>query len=456
MTPHLASTIEEAFAERPVLGQQISQAIEKDPHLATLFLGISVYVNELQHGAHEEPATKKRRLNGNGSADNGHTQRLPDRSTGGGLESMSALWPSTPMTETSFSVPQRKKLLLQISTKLSEGVRALTPVSQQMEFGIPWRDIEHVVCLPVPEKAQATYNFCVFPKYGDGAPSLPEGRPLHEAMVWTVPDVKAKDVGDEKPNYRKSMTEAVEATGMRVLEPDALEFASEVQQAYRKGEKAYHVKAFRGSKDGFLFFLPTGIAWAFKKPLHFFSHPLISSISYTSVLQRTFNLNIAVQFTADPASRQDFEFSMIDQADFVGIDAYVKRHQLQDASMAEERRAKRLNINGVKGQKAENENDDGETELERAAREAGVGEGDEGPPVAGLGIKGPDEEDDEEDDENFDPGSEGESEGSGTEDEDEEENEDGDGQAEEGDEGEGKGADEEPDDEDDENDEDMK
>ena len=109
---------------------------------------------------------------------------------------------------------------------------------------------EHVVCLPVPEKAQATYNFCVFPKYGDGAPSLPEGRPLHEAMVWTVPDVKAKDVGDEKPNYRKSMTEAVEATGMRVLEPDALEFASEVQQAYRKGEKAYHVKAFRGSKDG--------------------------------------------------------------------------------------------------------------------------------------------------------------------------------------------------------------
>ena len=90
---------------------------------------------------------------------------------------------------------------------------------------------------------------------------------------------------------------------------------------------------------------------------------------------------------------------MIDQADFTGIDDYIKRHRLQDASMAEERRAKKLNINRTKDEVAGEEK--GAGELEKAQRQA----------------EQLDEEDDEEDDENFDPGSEGESEGSGTSDE---------------------------------------
>lgn len=90
---------------------------------------------------------------------------------------------------------------------------------------------------------------------------------------------------------------------------------------------------------------------------------------------------------------------MLDQADFAGIDSYVKHHELQDSSMAEQRRAKRLNINGVQGlngKDAEIGSDNAEGELEKARREL------------------EDAEDEEEEDENFDPGSEGESEGSGS------------------------------------------
>jgi hypothetical protein len=42
----------------------------------------------------------------------------------------------------------------------------------------------------------------------------------------------------------------------------------------------------------------------------------------------------------------DIEFSMIDQEDYTGIDAYIKARKLNDASMAESRRAKNFNING--------------------------------------------------------------------------------------------------------------
>ncbi len=153
---------------------------------------------------------------------------------------------------------------------------------------------------------------------------------------------------------------------------------------------------------GFLFFLSAGILYGFKKPLEFFPFHAITSISYTSVLQRTFNLNITTTTTNNDANDEEtkeIEFSMIDQADFAGIDAYVRRHDLQDASMAEQRRAKRLNVNGVKGKDNDDENGDGdgEGELQKAARE----------------VEEMDDEDEEED-ENFDPGSEGESEGSGS------------------------------------------
>ena len=81
---------------------------------------------------------------------------------------------------------------------------------------------------------------------------------------------------------------------------------------------------------------------------------------------------------------------MIDQADFAGIDAYVKRHGLQDASLAETRRAKKYNVNGVKREDgAEDAEEEGESELTKAQRDAEMKA---------------DEEEHDEEDEMFDPG----------------------------------------------------
>jgi Histone chaperone Rttp106-like len=128
---------------------------------------------------------------------------------------------------------------------------------------------------------------------------------------------------------------------------------------------------------------------------------VISAVSYTSVLQRTFNLNIAVQFP-DQDDSKEHEFSMIDQADFAGIDAYIKRHELQDASLAESRKAKRLNLNGTK----------------KAGEDGGANPGAEQSELQKAQQDIEDAEDEEEED--YDPGSEGQSDGSGESSEDEE------------------------------------
>lgn len=131
----------------------------------------------------------------------------------------------------------------------------------------------------------------------------------------------------------------------------------------------------------------------------FFSFDTIESVSYTSVLQRTFNLNILARPSGGTdEDTQELEFSMIDQADFDGIDTYIKRHGLQDASLAEARRAKKYNVNGG------NKTEDGvagaegtveeESELQKAQQEL--------------------EDLEDEDEEDYDPGSDDGSDGSGS------------------------------------------
>ena len=159
------------------------------------------------------------------------------------------------------------------------------------------------------------------------------------------------------------------------------------------------------SSAGYLFFLSDGVLFGFKKPLQFFRLDDIRSVSYTSVLQRTFNLNIAYSTQQPIPAENEVEFSMIDQTQFAGIDAYVKRHGLQDASMAEARKAKRHTINMRRaGEPVLAENGEEPGELQKAEQQI------------------QDEEDEEDElEEDYDPGSEGESEGSGTSSEEEDE-----------------------------------
>lgn len=360
--------------------------IGKAPELEGLFCDITHYISDLQASTQAsatnsgEQPSKKRKL-----------EHLPLESGWDGETYIT-------VKDVSFSIPQRKKLTLEFGQSPKSGIRVVSAAGE-IESAVQWSSIHDIVCLPVPEKAQAQYNFCVFSAADDGAAA--------EQMLWTVPDGAPKDgifVGSNtfeiSHTYRTRLmmliNKGLQHFHKRMLEPDRKEFASQIVQAHRRREAAFHVKAFRGSKDGFLFLLSTGILWGFKKPLEFFAFDSIDSVSYTSVLQRTFNLNIGVRISQD-ANVHEYEFSMIDQAHFAGIDNYIKRHELQDASMAEQRRAKKLNVNGVKGEKAtEGDGEQEEGELEKARREA-----------EDL------EDDEEEEDENFDPGSEGESEGSG-------------------------------------------
>lgn len=294
--------------------------------------------------------------------------------------------------------------------------------------------IEYAFYLPVPEKSQIQHNYILFPR---NAFSLSKsGAPTEDPLLFTVSAGAPKPGSIGGPNagaasavsdsyttlFNWALNKCLQAAGnnVQIVAADPAKFHSKVRQPHRPKEAAVHVKAFRGSKDGYLFFLETGILWGFKKPLLFIPLDKIAAISYTSVLQRTFNMVVEV-FTGENGNdetTEEIEFSMLDQEDYGGINQdYVMRHRLQDRSMADQRKAKRELAENAKGKKeAEGEEEDangqagedGMTELERAQMEAEQ--------------QLQDEED--EDEEDYDPGSEGESEGSGTSSEEDDDDED--------------------------------
>ncbi|KZF25771.1 Rtt106-domain-containing protein [Xylona heveae TC161] len=433
----------QAFGSRSDILNDIVEIIRSQPQQADLFDRIAAFTIELQGKIPSSNGAVHQQLDTQGPSStlNSKKRKAEEELDKNALSSASAngdVWKNTSLAfsskDISFSVPLRKKMTLEVSGDVNVGIRAINQASGEQELSIAWKSIETIICLPVPEKAQRQHNFCVFPTLDAQRTASPA-----EPIVWTVTDAPIpKNATPEEASQHQSSDKAVTSAlnqvlsklGKKVIYTDENEFASALVQPHRKHEKAYHVKAFRGNKDGYLFFLSTGIVWGFKKPLVFFPLDCILSVSYTSVLQRTFNLVISASTpitspsTQTPSSTQtdeaeEIEFSMLDQADFPGIDEYIRRHQLHDASMAEQRRAKRLNINGApSGGSAAGPKDEGQAAGDVAD------EGEEESELVKAQRQIEDEEDEEEED--YDPGSEGESEGEGSSSSEEEDEEEGD------------------------------
>ena len=82
-----------------------------------------------------------------------------------------------------------------------------------------------------------------------------------EPLVWTVNEGAAiqsqcndstmqKALGKSDQVLEDALEYAMRRSQIKVIYPDQTEFVSAMPESHRKSEKAYHVKAFRGSKDG--------------------------------------------------------------------------------------------------------------------------------------------------------------------------------------------------------------
>ncbi|KAG5927070.1 hypothetical protein E4U42_002657 [Claviceps africana] len=399
------------FQSRPDIIEGIKKAADSPARVA-LFNDIANHVYD-QLQLNGEPALKRRKVDApqpetkvNGA------QQAPVASGNAGSEPILLR-----IKEISVSVPQRKKFEL-CFTQSFVYARAPGTTAPIPQICYAWQDIEYIFYLPIPDKAQVQFNYILFPK-GSSLPSKTNPSVV-EPLVFTVPATAPKEGildGSEAPAaaavsdtfkslFHWALERRLRAAGnpIGIVSADPSKFHSAVRQPQRPTEKAVHVSGFRGSKDGYLFFLENGILWGFKKPLIFIPMSRVAAISYTNILQITFNMVVEV-FASDGEPNEELEFGMLDQQDYGAIDDFVKRNGLQDRSMAEQRKAKLQlaeNRASKKGSDGTQPDDaaagaDDKTELEKAHLEA----------------EQQMQDDEDEDEEDYDPGSDGDSDGSG-------------------------------------------
>lgn len=232
------------------------------PQNGPLFNDISNYVLTLQSAqkptngdstsaakSNEEPPAKKRKLE-EVPAD---TSQQP-QSSGPRRTILEA-------REISFSLPQRKKLhlgIVQYGSHLNDSnstfaIQARNPTTNQVEFEYTTSAFAYALRLPVPEKNQKQYNFCLIPH--------PDNAVTTEALIWTVNHGPLKSCKIDDPDLAKiapgpedvlenALGFVLEKTGLKLTFPSEDEFASAVRESHRKNDVTYHVKAHRGSKEG--------------------------------------------------------------------------------------------------------------------------------------------------------------------------------------------------------------
>lgn len=250
------------------------------------------------------------------------------------------------LLDVSFQLPARKKLNLIITTT---HLLLHNSKSDIIEFQCNLNDISQYggSCVPSPDKATKCNTFTLFLKNED-------------CIVFNTQD--KVDITLRKPNTADETLKEdkhqlicdllTQHARVPISQPSKEVFHSTgISSTTGKViEDKAHVVAYLKAKDGFLFFLPTGILFGFKKPTLFFPISSLASNVITNITQRTFDLTLTIKpgsqilgtagfRTSKEGENDTVQFSMIEQSEYGGIEAYTKRLGINDQSMAEERKA---------------------------------------------------------------------------------------------------------------------
>ncbi|KAF9931192.1 hypothetical protein FBU30_010635 [Linnemannia zychae] len=182
------------------------------------------------------------------------------------------------------------------------------------------------------------------------------------------------------------------------------------------------------SNQGTIYLLPTGILFAFRKPILFLRAAAIEAVGIHSVVSRTFDIEVVMDTTTSPLSNgerdngknegmrsitvEDLEgvppenkegrrvvgFGMIDTKDYARVEEWIKKAGIRDRSMSEDLKAKdkapastSASGAGKKRERVADSEEGGESAAHKVAK-ASHNEGDD--------------DDDDEEDEDFAPESE--------------------------------------------------
>ncbi|KAI8981791.1 hypothetical protein BDF20DRAFT_817287 [Mycotypha africana] len=249
------------------------------------------------------------------------------------------------IVDLSFQLPNRKKYDL-IFTRTSLFLHNAKTNITEFQYALADLSTEGGACVLTPDKATKNYTYTLFLKTDDCIVFNTQDK--GDLIIKTPTSVETYTT-DKHEQICKLITELAH---IDVTQPSKSYFTSTGISASTGKVVAdkHHVTAYHKNKEGFLFFLPTGILYGFKKPTLFFPISILASTVFTNITQRTFDMILILKPNCRILGSSGFKptmegeqesvaFSMLEQPEYDGINAYIKKLRINDQSMAEERKA---------------------------------------------------------------------------------------------------------------------
>jgi len=462
-----------ALAEDKELQKDVQAFVASHPEAASLMTRVLVYFKaQLATAAasSQQPDAKRQKLEGIAQFFQKTAVSSPSTSTGSSptpsgpsssAAAMStvvsrpeigpAVYSTSPL---SFLHPVRKKLVLSLHAN-HIALATTTGSNQEVICQAPYSAIHRIVAVPFLERAAKQTALVIFFRHADlmaqgggsgakdsiwAVPLADDGKDFsltlqdqHKDLVGLTEDLKTSSISTPIPS---TSTTHGSLMASRVQRPDQVLICiltymmrrSTLLTSYNSTDlipspgtidspspsPAYpHFSTHLKSNQGTMYLLPTGLLFAFRKPILFLPTTGIEAIGVHSVMTRTFDFEVVLNSAS--CSVEDLEgvppesskesgsgkrtvgFSMVDRKEFERVEDWIKKSGIRDRSLSEDLKAKDKGVATGQGSKKRGRQADGDA--------TGGEDEEEGDGSAGGQQKKSvdDDDDDDEEDEDFAP-----------------------------------------------------
>ena len=210
-----------------------------------------------------------------------------------------------------------------------------------VELLVTRAELKCVLCLPTAKKTHHE-TIVLWKKASVGGDEIVFGLPTSDAPE------KAKtstfiDCSSVTAKDGEKATSAVLATlfaGERIIKPLATDFKSMYPQTHastaaKRQEQQLYVDCYLGSKEGQLYFMPTGVLFGVKKPIMFVEFGEIKAVEIVNITTRHFTIMLEYfSRGGDGTKTEKKEFGMVEYCEFQPIMDYVKKYRLDQMKIA--------------------------------------------------------------------------------------------------------------------------
>ncbi|KAG0308508.1 hypothetical protein BGZ98_007777 [Dissophora globulifera] len=346
----------------------------------------------------------------------------------------------------SFLHPVRKKLVLSLHSK-DIALTTATPAASTPEIicSAPYKSLYRVIAVPFLERTTKQTALLLFFRHSDAlvaakdaiwvVPLPDDGKDFtlhfheqHRQLAGLSEDLRSPSSSTKPPiplSNGKRPDSLLISILSHFLQTSNPTFSSDgTVDIIQNPSPAYpNFLAHLKSNQGTIYLLPTGILFAFRKPILFLRSESIEAVGVHSVLSRTFDFEVVMRQDPTVVTAEDLEgvpaenkdgrravgFGMVDTKEFARMEEWIKKAGIRDRSLSEDLKAKDkapVSATGASSKKRERTADGGGEGVDGNDSEGGGSQvsvsqrndGTKAKKQRGTVQGGDDDEDDDEDD----------------------------------------------------------